>query len=124
MIHEPKTLRPTATVGDVRRLFEDDHVHLALLVDGGFLCATVTRVDVGGSEADEISALALPRLDDLAIARDTSAQVAFHRMVERRQRRLAVVADDGRVQGLLCLKRRLNGFCSDASVGERAHAAT
>jgi hypothetical protein len=35
-------------------------------------------------------------------------------------RRLAVVDGTGRLVGLLCLKRTLDGFCSDADVRARA----
>ena len=41
-------------------------------------------------------------------------------MREQGTRRLAVVDDDGDLLGLLCLKRTLDGFCSDADVRARA----
>jgi hypothetical protein len=37
-----------------------------------------------------------------------------------RRVRLAVVDDDGVLTGLLCLKRKLTGFCTDADVAARA----
>jgi len=41
-------------------------------------------------------------------------------MRSRQRRRLAVVDDDARLLGLLCLKRSGQGFCTDAGVLERA----
>jgi hypothetical protein len=50
------------------------------------------------------------------------------RLIAHGQRRLAVVDDAGVLAGLLCLKRKLTGFCTDADVGarvtERAAAPT
>ena len=40
------------------------------------------------------------------------------------QRRRAVVDDSGRLLGLLCLKQRLTGFCSDDDVAAREPNAT
>ncbi len=41
------------------------------------------------------------------------------RLIHRGLRRLAVVDDNGLLMGLLCLKRKLTGFCSDADVAAR-----
>ncbi|MDP3966681.1 MAG: hypothetical protein Q8Q02_00245 [Nocardioides sp.] len=41
-------------------------------------------------------------------------------MRARQQRRLAVVDDDGLLVGLVCLKARGTGFCSNADVTTRA----
>src|SRR5689334_16572003 len=41
MVSAPKTLGPNATVGDARRFFEDDHVHMALIATGGVLLGTL-----------------------------------------------------------------------------------
>jgi hypothetical protein len=40
--------------------------------------------------------------------------------VARGERRRAVIDADGRLLGLLCLKSRLTGFCSDSDVAARA----
>lgn len=46
MVGHPKLLPLIATVGDVRRLFRDDHVHAALIVtQAGCLAAVVERCD-------------------------------------------------------------------------------
>lgn len=124
MIREPKTLESKATVGEVRHLFQDDHVHLALVVQDGLLRGTLARADVRAAWADDVRVLALPQSEQPIISGGTPARIAFARMVERRERRLAVVESDGRLQGLLCLKRRMNGFCSDASMAERLRDET
>lgn len=124
MIRAPKTLDQHATVGDLWRFFQDDHVHMALLVGSGQLSGTVTRADLQASSAHDVSALELSRLVGRTISVDTLAEVSLAIMVERGERRLAVTDPDGRLRGLLCLKRRLTGFCSDTNIAERARART
>ncbi|MBT2514698.1 CBS domain-containing protein [Arthrobacter sp. ISL-30] len=47
MVTVPKTLGPLATVDQVRLLFRDDHVHMALIVDiDGRLITTIDRSDI------------------------------------------------------------------------------
>ena len=41
MLTDVKVSRAEATVGEVRALFDDDHVHSAVIVDGGVLLAVV-----------------------------------------------------------------------------------
>jgi len=49
MASHPKRLPLAATVGDVRRLFPDDHLHAALIVtEAGWLAAVVERCAIGG----------------------------------------------------------------------------
>ncbi len=43
-------------------------------------------------------------------------------LLARGRRRLAVVDERGALLGLLCLKRRLTGFCSDADVAARGES--
>lgn len=122
MVRVPKVLTSQATVGDLRSFFEDDHVHMALIVEDGVLCGTVVRADVPLALVGEAPALAVSRLHGRVVAAHTSAEAARRGMIECGERRLAVVDTDGRLEGLLCLKRRLTGFCSDTGVSERAHA--
>jgi hypothetical protein len=75
-------------------LLADDHIHAALIVDGGVLVAVVERIDIRA---------------------DT------HRlMLATQRRRLAVVNNNGAMLGLLRLKWQRLGFCTDADVQERA----
>jgi hypothetical protein len=43
-------------------------------------------------------------------------------LVRTGRRRLAVVDEEGRLLGLVCLKRRRTGYCTDAGVAERARS--
>jgi hypothetical protein len=46
--------------------------------------------------------------------------VAWLAMTATGQRRNAVISEDGRLLGLLCLKASQAGFCSDEDVADRA----
>ena len=120
MVSAPTTLRPTATVAEARRFFEDDHVHMALIARSGVLLGTVVRGDLLVPGDDEMPALSRSRLIGRTVAPAESAEAARVRLIRQGQRRLAVVDDSGALAGLLCLKRRLTGFCGDADVAARA----
>jgi CBS domain containing-hemolysin-like protein len=123
MVTEPKTLPVTATVGEVRDVFDDDHVHMVLLVEGAILRGTVERDDLGRQpEANrrDGSALALASLQGRTLSPTTPALLAREMLLARDSRRAAVVDKHGALLGLLCLKRRLTGFCSDEDVAARA----
>jgi len=92
----------SATVGEIRDFFRDDHVHAALIVSpAGYLQAVVERDDIGGQ------------------ALDAAAEVR-QAMIAAGRRRAAVTSADGRLLGLLCLKASRAGFCSDQDVRARA----
>ncbi|PVG84185.1 hypothetical protein DDE18_00645 [Nocardioides gansuensis] len=120
MIHHPKVHGVQATVADLRRFFEDDHVHLALVVDGGRLVSVVDRDDLLEELSGDTLAAALGSLDDRLVAPDTDLTATRQRMAADGGRRLAVVDDDLTLLGLLCLKRSGTGFCSDSDVSARA----
>ena len=121
MVTRPKTQHPATGVRNIRALFEDDHVHMALIVAGdGRLVTTVERLDLLAApprtrDAAELGTLAgrtVRPLDDL--------DAATALLLRDGRRRLAVVDDDGRLVGLLCLKRDRSGYCSDENVAARA----
>lgn len=120
------------TVGELRTLFRDEHVHAAVIVEDGVLLAVVDRADLEGTACDDDAALPLGRRRSRTIGPDVDLGLARRLMLATGRRRLAVVGDDGRFRGLLCLKRTLRGFCSDRDVRARsdgrrtrsAHAAT
>lgn len=114
----PKTLPADISVAQARACFADDHVHMLLLTESGRLLGTLVRDDLRG-QADG-PALALTRLAGRTISAEAPAEEARQVLLSRGQRRLAVVDADGALIGLLCLKRRLTGFCSDADVAARA----
>jgi CBS domain-containing protein len=120
MVTAPTTMRPTATVADARAFFADDHVHMALIATSGRLLGTLVRADLADLGDDALPALSRSRLHGRSVALDEPAEDVRVRLIEHGQRRVAVVDDTGGLAGLLCLKRKLTGFCSDADVAARA----
>ena len=118
MVRHPKVLPASATVGAVRAALEDDHVHMVLLADGDVLRGTVVRADLPSTAPPTERALPRSRLAGRTVPPDADAERVREQLVQEGTRRLAVV-DDGRLLGLLCLKRRQTGFCSDADVADR-----
>jgi CBS domain-containing protein len=121
MVKDPKTLPPGASVGEVRSLFRNEHVHMVLLSTSGDLAGTLLREDLGDAPDDE-PALPLSHLQGRTISPQAMADDAQRTLIAQEARRLAVVDDHGRLVGLLCLKRRRNGFCSDLDVKARDDA--
>ncbi|MGW7538296.1 CBS domain-containing protein [Amycolatopsis sp. NPDC054798] len=116
MLRAPKVLAASATVGEVRALFDNDHVHAALVVAGQTLVSVVERPDLDGLP-DELPASRAGRLTGRVVAPEAELYATWLGMSRRR---LAVVDGNGRLVGLLCLKRSGCGFCSDADVAARA----
>jgi CBS-domain-containing membrane protein len=119
MVTRPKRHPPESGLEEIRALFEDDHVHMALIVDqAGRLVTTIERpdlADTAAAAARELGTLAGRTVrPSAALAAITSA------LVHSKRRRLAVVDDVGRLLGLLCLKRDGTGYCSDEGIRERA----
>ena len=120
MVTAPATMRPTATVADARAFFADDHVHMALIATSGRLLGTLVRADLDDLDDDAVPALSRSRLDGRSVALEKPAEDVRLRLIAHGVRRLAVVDDAGALAGLLCLKRKLTGFCTDADVTARA----
>ncbi|QXV56538.1 CBS domain-containing protein [Amycolatopsis sp. TNS106] len=120
LVRQPKTSPVDISVDQARACFADDHVHMLLLTEAGRLIGTLVRTDL---PADlDGTGLALPhsRMTGRTVPADMPAEQARRLLMARGQRRLAVVDDGGAILGLLCLKRRLTGFCGDADVAARA----
>ena len=117
MIRFPKICCPLTTVAEVHDQFRDDHVHAVLVVDDSRLLAVVERRDLIGAPPD-LPARHAGRLTGREIGPDADLRTVLHAMFPHR-RRLAVT-EQGRLLGLLCLKRTGLGFCSDADVQARA----
>lgn len=115
----PKTLPPGTTVAEAREAFADDHVHMLLLTAGGRLLGTLVRADLDRADDGADLALAYAVLAGRTLAPTYDAEDARRLLVARGERRRAVVDADGRLLGLLCLKSRLTGYCSDADVAAR-----
>lgn len=131
MVRRPKTLPADATIADARSALENDHVHLLLLVsDEGALVGTVAREDLEdreGREGREGREELVPGdgpLASIAVLEGRTVEASMpleraHAMMGTTWRRLAVVAE-GRLVGLLCLKRSRAGYCTDEGIEDRA----
>lgn len=118
-IRFPKQLTTSATVGELRRLFEDEHVHAALLVEDGVLISVIQRSDLNNLMAHDTPVSGLGQLSGRIIDGQKSLESAYRLMIAAGQRRLAVIDPLGRLLGLLCLRRSRTGFCADGDVRER-----
>lgn len=120
MVTAPWTHGCDLTVAGAREAFADAHVHMLLLTDSGVLQGTLLRDDLAAATEAARPALVLAPLAGRTVAPDRPVEEALALMREQGTRRLAVVDAGGHLLGLLCLKRTLDGFCSDADVRARA----
>lgn len=120
VVRLPKTLSPGTSVDQARAAFHDDHVHMLLITnDPGLLLGTLVRDDLAGVTCGGAPALEHAVLEDRTISPNAPAVDALELMLARAEPRRAVIDPDGHLLGLLCLKRRRDGFCSDADVLSR-----
>lgn len=119
MLNSATLSGPACTVGDLRTLFKDDHIHAAVVVDQGRLVTVVERSDLTPQLDHAVPAAALGHLRGRVLSPDVPLEQARLRMLEAGLRRLAIIDDQGRYRGLLCLKRSGTGFCSDQDVRTR-----
>jgi CBS domain-containing protein len=121
MLTAPLRHPPSATVGEIRDFFRDDHVHAALIVSpAGRLEAVVEREDIAGCQDLDAAAAPLGRLAGRTVPAGASLAEVHRAMTASGRRRAAVTGADGRLLGLLCLKASRTGFCSDQDVRARA----
>jgi CBS domain-containing protein len=124
MLTAPVRHPVSATVGEMRDFFGDDHVHAALIVSpAGYLRAVVERDDIAGCRDPEAAAAPLGRLAGRTAPPGASLAEVYRAMSAAGRRRVAVTGADGRLLGLLCLKASRTGFCSDRDVRARARDA-
>ncbi len=119
-VRHPKTLPADATIGAVRQQLADDHVHLVLLTEDTRLVGTLTREDVLSSLEDAEPARPHARLEGRTVPPTRPAAWVLDDLRDRQVRRVAVVADDGTLVGLVCVNRRGSGVCSDEGIAARA----
>jgi CBS domain-containing protein len=121
MLTTPARHPLSATVGEIRDFFRDDHVHAALIVSpAGYLEAVVERDDIAWCRALDAAAAPLGRLAGRTVPAGASLAEVRRTMTATGRRRAAVTSADGRLLGLLCLKASRAGFCSDRDVRARA----
>jgi hypothetical protein len=78
------------TVGELKALFLDDHIHMALLLDGQRLVSAVERDDLAAALADEAPASLVGTLNGRAVGPGEPASVTLAAMRASGRRRLAV----------------------------------
>jgi len=120
MVRRPKLCPVDVSVGQVRALFQDEHVHAVLVVDAGRLVSVLERADVDGLSNSDEPAAPLGRLADRTVPPTAPLEATHQHMLNTGRRRLAVVDEDRRLLGLLCLKSTSAGFCSEQGVRARA----
>jgi CBS-domain-containing membrane protein len=120
MVTVPKTHGPDTRLAEIRMLFEDDHVHMALIVAGdGRLLTTIERADLSEAIPGSTRARHVGTNVRRVVGPHLSVEYAMAKLKWDCRRRLAVIDDSGRLLGLLCLKRHGDGFCSDEGVRRR-----
>ncbi len=119
MLRRPKTMAADTSIAEVRAALDDDHQHMVLLTDGARLVGTVTPSDLPGPESDGAAAQ-WARLEGRTVAPEVPAADIEQVLVDQGRRRIAVVDGEYSLLGLLCLKQRGRGFCSDADIESRS----
>lgn len=117
MLRRPTVHAADLSVAAARAAFDaSPKTHLLLLVRGGVLVTTLTRADLD-VDVDPLGLAArLGSLADRTVGPDVRLGPIREAMIRDGVRRLAAVDPAMRLLGLLCLKRSLNGFCSDEGV--------
>jgi CBS domain-containing protein len=124
MVTIPKTHPPDVTLDAIRKLFEDDHVRLVLIVAGDRrLVTTIEREDILTAWSSSARVATLGTLAGRTARPFDSLAPAVAKLERQRGCRLAVIDDDGRLMGLLCLKRDRAGFCTDGGIRARERGA-
>jgi hypothetical protein len=122
MVRFPKTHGPGSRLEEIRAFFQDDHVHMALIVAmDGLLLTTIERPDLAAALPGSTPASELGTLTGRTAGPADPLDAATAALLRARRRRLAVVDDSGRLLGLLCLRRDEAGYCSDDGIRERAN---
>lgn len=115
MLPSPKTLPADASAGDLRRLFVEGRVLVALLVDDdGAFVGAVEHDELSADIPDERPARELVSQGVESIAPKETAAEALSRLDERAGKRMVVLDADGRLRGLICLTADRSGFCQAA----------
>jgi CBS domain-containing protein len=120
MVTHPKTLGPDSTADQARASFSD-HVHMALIVaSDGRLVTTIEPADIPCETPGSTPARGFGTLVGRTIHPRSALNSVTAALRGSGRRRLAVVDDQNRLLGLLCLKRSGDGYCSDEGVRARA----
>ena len=123
MVTCPKTHGPRSGLEKIRAFFEDDHVHVALVVAAdGRLVTTIERSDLAAAIPSSAPVAKLGTLIGRTAGPADPLAATTAALLREGRRRLAVLDDSGRLLGLLCLKKDGTGYCSDEGISERTRA--
>lgn len=121
MVTCPRTHGPRSGLAKIRAFFEDDHVHVALIVAAdGRLLTTIERSDLAAATSRPAPVAKLGTLIGRTAGPADPLGAVTEMLLREGRRRLAIVDGSGRLLGLLCLKRDGTGYCSDEGIRERA----
>jgi CBS domain-containing protein len=114
MIKRPKTLPVGATVGDVRKLFENGRVQTGLLVEGERFRGAIERPDIPDDVPGDAAAIEFAATPTSTVHPGTPMRDAMALLEADNTRRLVVVdaADGQTLRGLVALNSSRSGFCS------------
>jgi CBS domain-containing protein len=113
MLGAPKTLPATASVDEVRRFLEDDHVRIALLADGASFRGAITAIE--DHIPADASALQFAQRTPHTISPRAPAAVAFAQAQQDPHHRVVVLDDDGEtLLGLICVSQDGKRLCRHA----------
>jgi len=116
MVTRPKTLPASATVRDLRQLFENPHVATALLVDGPRFAGAIDKDALPDVAPDDASAISYVQAERNTVTPEATMEEALAYLDSANARRLIVVAEDGAtLRGLLCLDSKRTGFCVEGN---------
>lgn len=120
MVTRPRTHGPETGLATICAFFEDNHVHMVLIVAAdGRLVTTIERADLAGDGANSGPVSRLGTLAGRTVGSADPLTTATAVLVRQERRRLAVIDQSGRLIGLLCLKKDGTGFCSDDDIRAR-----
>jgi CBS domain-containing protein len=113
MIKRPKTLPASATVADVRALFENGSVQTGLLVDDGRFRAAIERPNLPDDAPGDAAAIDFAVTPTAIVHPATPMRDAMALLDAENSRRLVVVdEEDGEtLRGLVALNSSRSGFC-------------
>ncbi len=121
MVTQPRTHGPDSGLEEIRAFFDDDHLHMALIVaPEGLLITTIERPDLATARSGSPPVATLGTLSGRTAGPAEPLRPVTARLLRDRRRRLAVIDDSGRLLGLLCLKRDGTGYCSDEGIRARS----
>jgi CBS domain-containing protein len=112
MVRRPKSLPVDATVGDVRRKFENPSLRNVVLFDGNAFAGLVDRGEVPANAPDSAPAREFAASDVPTTTPDVPVPDVLAVMDADQLSRLVVLDADGRTfAGLVCLDHTGEGFC-------------